>query len=131
MKRCLVLLLLLVIAVGLVRAENMNAERFRINGLLPTEMSVEELYDLEDSLVSSLVICFYEDAEEVASGERLGIYVINPKTKKFHYPWCYSALEIGSDRKFSRTIPSRLVEQGYKPCGRCNPHINQLPSGND
>ncbi len=125
MKKWLVLLIILVTIAGLVRAESINPERFRINDMLPVEMTVPDIYDLEDTIVSSLVTIFYNDAEEMPSGEMLGIYVINPKTKKFHYPWCYSALEIGSDRIIIRDTPSGLIKENYKPCGKCNPHVNE------
>ena len=124
MKRWFIVLLLVMIIIGCVYAENAENERFRINGLLPTEMTIEDLYDLDDTIVSSLVNIFMADSEELPSGERIGIYVINPRTKKFHYPWCYSALQIGTDRRFIRCAPSELVDQKYKPCGTCNPHVN-------
>ena len=124
MKKWLAFLIILVTIAGLVRAESIFSERFRINGVLPVEMTVPDIYDLEDTIVSALVTVFYNDAVELSNGEMLGVYVINPKTKKFHYPWCYSALEIGSDRLFVRASPSALMEKKYKPCGKCNPHVN-------
>lgn len=124
MKRWLIVLILFMIVIGCVCAESVETDRFRVNGMLPTEMSVEDLYDLEDVIVSSLTNVFLNDSELLPSGERIGVYVINPRTKKFHYPWCYSALQIGADRLFMRCAPSELVDLGYKPCGMCNPHVN-------
>ena len=124
MKRWIILISVLSIIVGLVHAESVFQERFRINGVLPVEMSVQEIYDLEDTIVSALVTVFYRDAEELSNGELFGEYVINPKTKKFHYPWCYSALEIGPDRIFIRAAPTTLVQMEFVACGKCKPHVN-------
>ena len=124
MKRLFIVLLLFIIVIGCVYAESVQNERFRINGQLPVEMSVEDLYDLEDTIVSSLVTVFMNDSEVLPSGEKIGVYVVNPRKKKFHYPWCYSALQIGHDREFYRCAPSELIDRNYKPCGMCNPHFN-------
>ena len=97
-----------------------------LNDTQPDEMaSLRKIYkgDLEDTIVSALVTVFYNDAVELSNGEMLGVYVINPKTKKFHYPWCYSALEIGPDRIYIHAAPSELAEK-YNPCGRCKPQVS-------
>ena len=51
-----------------------------------------------------------------------GLYVINTKTKKFHLSNCMTTLTIDAEnRKHSYETPEALMEQGYKPCGQCNP----------
>lgn len=104
---------------------------YSVNERSLTDMSIPELYDFEDALVSALTVIFNKDIEETAAGELIGCYVINEKTKKFHYPWCYSALQIEPDkRSFERCAPSDLANpsrpdaQNYTPCGSCRPHVN-------
>ena len=125
MKKGIAFILLLVSVCGLVYAESNEIARFRVNDRLLTDMSIEELYEVEDAIVSALAVVFNHDPEYTASGEQIGVYVINPKTKKFHYPWCYSALQIGPNRKLVQCAPSELVNQKYKPCGQCNPQVNE------
>ena len=51
-----------------------------------------------------------------------GVYVLNTKTKKFHFTNCMTTLMIETDnRKHSTLSPEELISQGYKPCGQCNP----------
>ncbi len=125
MKKLVAIFLLLAPICAFVYAESDDIAWFRVNDRLLTDMSIEELYDLEDAVVSAMTVVFNDDSEFSASGEQIGIYVVNPKTKKFHYPWCYSALQIGPDRKIFRCAPSELVDQKYKPCGQCKPHVNE------
>ena len=96
---------------------------YTVNGNKLTDMSVEELYDLEDEIVSALTDVFAQVSSEGPDGELIGLYVINTGTDKFHYPFCYSALQIGKNREFVYAAASELVEQGYKPCGMCKPFV--------
>lgn len=59
-------------------------------------------------------------AVTVMSNERT--YVLNTNTHKFHYPDCPSVKDI-KPKNYQETTLSRdeLIDQGYKPCGRCNP----------
>ena len=57
-----------------------------------------------------------EDAEETVR------YIANRNTKKFHYPWCSSVLDIKESNKWPFTgTREELIEMGYVPCKRCNP----------
>jgi len=49
-------------------------------------------------------------------------YILNTNTKKFHYPKC-SNVEQMSDKNKKEATSSRdeIIDQGYSPCGRCNP----------
>ena len=131
MKKFVAILFLIVFIFVFVYAENNETAKYYINDRVLTEMSIEEIYDFEDALVSALTVLFNEDREETPSGEVIGWYVINPRTKKFHYPWCYSALQIGPDRKIVRCAPSDLANPSapdakvYTPCGSCMPHVNK------
>lgn len=84
-------------------------------------MSIEELYALEDLLVDAIRAAFEKTASSMVGHELIGTWVINPRTKKFHYPWCYSALQIGTDRQFRTCAASELVGDNYSPCGQCKP----------
>lgn len=46
-------------------------------------------------------------------------YVLNVKTKKFHYPTCNSLPT--TNRQDSSESRDSIVAQGYVPCKRCNP----------
>ena len=49
-------------------------------------------------------------------------YVLNVGTKKFHLPTCSSATEIKAEnRKESNESREALIDQGFAPCGRCDP----------
>ena len=51
-----------------------------------------------------------------------GKFVLNTKTKKFHLTNCLTTLLIDSkNREHSTLSAEQLMEQGYKPCGQCNP----------
>jgi len=126
MKKIVSLLLLLSMVFVFVYAEDTSEEtsKYTVNGLRLTDMTVEELYDLEKSVVSAITVVFNTEAHKTDSGELYGLYVVNTKTKKFHYPWCYSGLQIVDDLKFIRDTPSALMGMGYKPCGNCKPHVD-------
>lgn len=49
-------------------------------------------------------------------------YILNTNTRKFHLPSCPSAEEMDKSNKKEYTGSRRaLIEEGYKPCKRCNP----------
>ena len=49
-------------------------------------------------------------------------YVLNTNTKKFHYPYCSSVLDMKEkNKKVSTESRESIISKGYKPCGRCNP----------
>ena len=49
-------------------------------------------------------------------------YVLNTKTKKFHNPWCGSVADMSEANKEEfHGFRSELIEEGYAPCGSCNP----------
>ena len=49
-------------------------------------------------------------------------YVLNANTKKFHLPSCSSVEQIKEEnREYSSSSREALLEEGYEPCGNCNP----------
>ena len=95
---------------------------FTVSGRDLSDLSVRELYDLEDAVVETLHVAFERELADPESGEGVATYVVNTKTGKFHYPYCYSALQTGVNRRFLTASPADLVGKGYVPCGQCNPY---------
>lgn len=57
-----------------------------------------------------------------SSGSTEQSYVLNTNTMKFHYPSCSSAKKISSkNRKDYTSTRDDLIDQGYVPCGNCDP----------
>ncbi|MBR4827634.1 MAG: DNA/RNA non-specific endonuclease [Oscillospiraceae bacterium] len=51
-----------------------------------------------------------------------GTYILNTKKKKFHRPDCQGVKDIAPENKEEYTgSRNELVEEGYVPCGGCNP----------
>lgn len=49
-------------------------------------------------------------------------YILNTKTKKFHYSWCSAAKKISSDNYYtSKESRDELMADGYSPCKICKP----------
>lgn len=50
-------------------------------------------------------------------------YVGNANSKKFHYPGCSSVQKMKESNKvyFNGVTREYMIEQGYKPCGNCDP----------
>lgn len=63
------------------------------------------------------------DETTASSGDNGGTtYVLNTNTKKFHYESCSSAGKISAKNKDYYTGDREdLIEQGYSPCGICDP----------
>jgi DNA-entry nuclease len=56
------------------------------------------------------------------STEKGTTYILNTNTKVFHYPSCSSVSQMSEKNKKSYTgTRDGAIEQGYNPCGRCNP----------
>lgn len=62
-----------------------------------------------------------EKTEEIQNSNE-STYVLNDNTKKFHKPSCSSVKRMNDENK-KEWIGERetLIEQGYAPCGNCNP----------
>jgi hypothetical protein len=63
-----------------------------------------------------------KDGDGVEAVLYTGNYILNTKTKKFHYPTCEHVNDISDNNK--ETIAQNrnfLIEQGYTPCGSCKP----------
>lgn len=63
------------------------------------------------------------DSVTTSSGsDTLETYVLNTNSHKFHKPDCSGVARISAQNKQEvMTSRSELIEQGYRPCGTCNP----------
>lgn len=49
-------------------------------------------------------------------------YVVNKESNVFHHPWCSFAENINEENiELVHGKGYELLQQGYKPCGKCNP----------
>ena len=49
-------------------------------------------------------------------------YILNTRSKKFHYPYCNSVSKMSEkNKKSSHESREQLIKQGYQPCKNCNP----------
>ena len=49
-------------------------------------------------------------------------YIVNKKSKKFHFPDCYSVSTMADENKiYYNGSREKLAEQGYEPCKKCCP----------
>ena len=63
-----------------------------------------------------------EGSYSFSINEVVGDYVLNTRTKKFHYPDCKNVSEISAAAREDRHCRrGDLVEEGYVPCGGCKP----------
>ena len=59
---------------------------------------------------------------EEQAGQEARLYVINTRSGVFHYPSCEGAQSIHkNNRKEVTTTRKELTDQGYMPCGACEP----------
>ncbi len=62
------------------------------------------------------------DTQEADPSESAVDYVLNTKSKKFHYPYCSSVSDMSSKNRKDVTLTrEEIISQGYVPCKRCNP----------
>lgn len=62
-----------------------------------------------------------EDSQPEDAGEE-NAYILNKNTRRFHKPDCSSVEDIKEENKGEfRGDRQELLDDGYKPCGRCNP----------
>lgn len=60
--------------------------------------------------------------EAATSGSQGTDYVLNTNSHKFHYPDCSSVAKMSEKNKEYYTgTREELIEQGYDPCGNCDP----------
>ena len=59
-------------------------------------------------------------ATQPAQAEQAQTYVLNDNSKKFHDPSCASVASIKTPRQVTTTRQT-LIDQGYSPCGNCQP----------
>ncbi|MDE6835283.1 MAG: hypothetical protein K2J39_13720, partial [Ruminococcus sp.] len=60
------------------------------------------------------------EIETTVATTHLFDYVVNEKSKKFHYPDCYSVSTMAEENKIYYTgSREELIEQNYEPCRKC------------
>lgn len=99
--------------------------KYIINDSPITDMSIEELYILEDAVRNAINEVFATTSTTNESGDIIGTYVINTNNGKFHYPYCQYAIQIGQNRRFEYCTAAELFNQGLIPCGNCNPYVDK------
>ena len=63
-----------------------------------------------------------ESQPGATQGEGEGNYILNTNSRKFHRPDCPSVADIGDgNREEFHGSREELIQQGYEPCGGCNP----------
>lgn len=49
-------------------------------------------------------------------------YILNTNTRRFHHPDCDSVADMNEKNKvISKESREKIIEEGYRPCGRCKP----------
>lgn len=98
---------------------------FRVND---GKIEVSVQYTADDSLVFSSPSGVGSQTEIItrsagsSSGSLAGVYVLNTRTKKFHYAECKYVKDISQkNRKDYTGTREELINEGYVPCGNCNP----------
>lgn len=82
---------------------------------------IEIDYATGDSWVANSMADIVDDTAEHAQYATT-LYVINAKTRKFHFPDCDSVGKISKQNKKEReTDRAELIAEGYTPCGSCKP----------
>ena len=82
---------------------------------------IEIDYATGDSWVANSMADIVDDTEEHAQYATT-LYVINAKTRKFHFPDCDSVGKISKlNKKERETDRAELIAEGYTPCGSCKP----------
>ena len=63
-----------------------------------------------------------DGTEAEPSDTKEQMYILNKNTKKFHKPECSGAKKIKAKNKGEYTGSRQtLIDEGYEPCGNCNP----------
>ena len=119
MRRWLAAVIVLVIIAA--AAASAVTSQYMINDRPLSGLEIGEYYDLHAALVAALTDAV--EAEHESTPYNKWTWVVNEGTRKFHYPYCLSALEITGDKTLVQCSAESLVEQGYQPCGRCDPYV--------
>ncbi|MGI6721614.1 MAG: DNA/RNA non-specific endonuclease [Anaerovoracaceae bacterium] len=63
-----------------------------------------------------------DSTRSTAGTDASGTYIVNENTGKFHRPGCYSVKQMNPEnRKKYKGKRQSLIDNGYEPCGNCNP----------
>ena len=81
----------------------------------PSELEFEIIQNESGTRAISRQMSVTESTDDIT-------YVLNINTMRFHKPTCPSVEDMKEkNREYSYSTREELIEQGYKPCGSCNP----------
>ncbi len=64
----------------------------------------------------------YKTAKLIGKSDEDQLFVLNTKSMRFHKPKCSGARDLKEEnRQDYYGSRSKLIEEGYKPCGTCKP----------
>ncbi len=104
--------------ITVVAAASTLTSQYMINDRPISGLGVEELYDLHAATVDALKTAYESDCEANGAGKYL--WIVNTNSRKYHYPYCPSALEAYENGTLTRGSAAQMAKD-YSPCGRCNP----------
>ncbi len=117
------LVLLLILCLFLIGLCNENGTNDDVNEKINLEYANSIIIDeAQRSIALEQMIAEQAAAEQAAAEQAEEItttYIGNKNTKKFHLPSCYTLPE--EKNRVSLTDRVTAINQGYSPCGKCNP----------
>lgn len=97
------------------RTDQQGTIVFKADGKnITIDKSPIECYSVVTTTISSAIV------QEQQNGSIT--YVLNTNTKKIHYESCSSVNQMKDKNKAYTDNYDGAIAQGYKPCGKCNPH---------
>lgn len=100
------------------------ASAFLLGKNLKNQMSIERV-DNEISVMeitTEAPTLMTEEQKLTAVNISIPDYIVNEKSKKFHFPDCYSIGTMSEENKiYYNGSREELTEQGYEPCKKCCP----------
>lgn len=86
----------------------------------PTKKVDNEISVIEITTEAPTVMT--EEQKLTAVNTSIPDYIVNEKSKKFHFPDCYSVSTMAEENKiYYSGSREELTEQGYEPCKKCRP----------
>ena len=80
------------------------------------------LYNVQPGVIIDYATGNITIDEKETDGSQVMDYVLNKRSKKFHFPTCSSVSTMSEANKgFYTGSRDQLIKDGYEPCGSCNP----------
>ena len=131
MRKFLILIFAMFIAFnsGGCKAGNTTSQRDKIVINMPSDDSVngyrledDKHYEQNDDIISADSVTLETNTNVSGNGSSEKImYCANIKSKVFHKKDCGSVKKIKEENKFFLSDRQQLINDGYKPCGNCEP----------